>query len=60
MRFSTSAGLLETSQVLDALNFACYAYNRNQGMTAEQLARLFPDSGARMEQRYQENKREAA
>ena len=61
MRLSTSAGFLEAARVIDALTFACYRYNRQEcGMSAEQLARLFPDTGAAMEARYQAEQQRAA
>lgn len=60
MRFSTSAGFLEAAQVIDALNLACYRFNRQQGMSAADLAKLFPESGAAMEAAYQQEQRRAA
>lgn len=59
MRLSTSAGFLEVAQVIDALTFACYRFNRQQGMSAADLQRLFPESGAAMEAAYQEQRRAA-
>lgn len=60
MRLSTSAGFLEVAQVIDALNYACYRFNRELGTSAEQLARAFPETGAAMEARYQAEISEAA
>ena len=41
--------------MIEELTFAAYRYNRAEcGMSAESLAKLFPDSGAAMEARFQE------
>lgn len=49
------------AQLVDALNYSCYRFNRERGMSAESLGKLFPESGAAMEARYQaESQREAA
>lgn len=40
-------------QIIDDLNYSCYRYNRADcGMSAERLARVFPETGAAMEARY--------
>lgn len=60
MRLSTSSGFLEVAQVLDTLTFACYRYNRERGMTAAELGKLFPETGEAMEAKYQGQQRRAA
>jgi hypothetical protein len=35
------------------LTYSCYAHNRDNGLSAEGGLRLFPETGAEMEQRYQ-------
>jgi hypothetical protein len=51
---------VRASQVISELTYISYASNRDQGMSAEALARLFPSTAAAMEQRYQQEQREAA
>ena len=61
MRFlSPHRSFMNAAQVIDALNFSCYRFNRDQGMTAEGLAKLFPTTGAAMEADYQQEKRQQA
>ncbi len=46
---------LDASRVMDHLTYCAYRYNRAEcGMSAAALAKLFPDSGAAMEARFQE------
>ena len=46
---NTQAG---QAALMQTLTYICYAHNRDQGMTADQLARLFPETGATMEGLY--------
>lgn len=42
-------------QLIDALDFSCYRFNRDHGMTAEALASNYlfgPERGAALEKRY--------
>jgi hypothetical protein len=41
----------EEQQVIDYLTYCCYKANRERGMTADDLLKLFPQTGAAMEQR---------
>jgi hypothetical protein len=56
----TTQGQMTPEGVVCFLTFRCYAYNRDGGMSAERLAKLFPASGAAMEARYQQEQRRAA
>ena len=56
---ATNQGPMSPAQIVDALTFACYRFNR-QTMSAERLARLFPQTGAAMEAHYQQEQRKAA
>lgn len=49
----TNRGPMMAEQIIDDLNYSCYRYNRADcGMSAERLARVFPETGAAMEARY--------
>ncbi len=50
---NTNKGKKTPESIIDELTYGSYAFNRNQGMTAEYLLNLFPRSGEAMEQRYQ-------
>jgi hypothetical protein len=43
---------MEPVAIIDALIYGCYAFNREK-MSAERLARIFPERGAEYEARYQ-------
>ena len=60
MLIPTSAGNLSAEQVIDALNFSFYRYNRDLGVSAESLGRYFDRTGAAMEAKYQAEKAETA
>lgn len=50
----TNNGVMSAQAVMDHLTYACYRYNRSVcGMGAQALARLFPQTGAAMEAKYQ-------
>lgn len=53
MMIPTNRGPMSAGQIVDELTYINYASNRSAGMTAKQLATLFPVSGAAMEERYQ-------
>ena len=40
--------------LISDLGYSCYSYNRDEGMSAESLLRLFPETGEAMEKRYEE------
>ncbi len=44
--------IADVEQGVDKLIYAGYAYNR-ETMTADQLLKLFPETGEAMEERYQ-------
>lgn len=54
----TNRGNMTAAQIVDALNYSCYAFNRSRGMTAAALGRLFPVTGAAMETRYQQERQQ--
>jgi hypothetical protein len=56
----TNRGPLTPEGIIDALNYSCYRHNRDLGVSAESLGRLFNLSGAAMEARYQAEQRRAA
>lgn len=56
----TTKGSMTLEGVVCFLTFRCYAFNRDSGMSAERLAKLFPESGAAMEAQYQHEQRRAA
>lgn len=49
----TSKGNMTPAGVISELNYSCYAFNRDAGMSAESLGRMFNVTGAAMEVRYQ-------
>ncbi len=49
----TTAGPMAPEGVVDYLNYCNYRANRERGMSAADLAKLFTETGAAMEQRYQ-------
>jgi hypothetical protein len=48
----TSCGPMTAAQVINELNYSCYAFNRARGMSAESLGQMFTTTGAAMEARY--------
>lgn len=49
----TSQGPMSAEGVIDHLNYCNYRANRGYGMSAEQLKKLWPQSGDAMEAKYQ-------
>jgi hypothetical protein len=39
-------------EIISELSYGCYAFNRDKGMSASRLLRLFPETGIAMEIRY--------
>lgn len=55
LNIETNVGSLTGEQLIDELDFSCYRFNRDNGMTAEALASKYlfgPERGAEMERRY--------
>jgi hypothetical protein len=44
---------MTATQLVDSLIYSSYAHNRRLGATAEGLARVFPESGQSLEERFQ-------
>lgn len=63
MIFETNQGSLNETQLFDALDYACYKFNRNGGMSADQMGSKYlfgPVRGAALEARYQQEQTAAA
>ncbi len=50
----TFAAEVNPEIVISELTYSCYAFNRDDGMSAERLLTLFPETGDVMEVRYLE------
>lgn len=57
MSIPTNNGNQTPEAIIDECTYGCYAFNRDEGMSAEALLTLFPCNGAAMEQRYQQESR---
>jgi hypothetical protein len=49
----TNQGEMQPESIISDLTYSAYRFNRDEGMSAEALGRLFPKTGSAMEQRYQ-------
>lgn len=56
----TNRGPMTAAGIVSELDFSCYAFNRQRGMSAADLAKLFTVTGAAMEQRYQQQDQQRA
>lgn len=45
---------MSAAAIVDALNYSCYAFNRQRGMSGADLGKLFTVTGAALEARYQQ------
>jgi hypothetical protein len=48
----TNRGEMQPESIISELTYSTYRFNRDDGMSAEALGRLFPTTGAAMEERY--------
>ena len=58
MMIPTTKGAMSPAQIIEELNYCCYAHNRRTA-SAETLARLFPETWEAMERRYQREQKAA-